>query len=400
MKQHYTKIPLFLLLFTLLIYLPGTSKAQCNCAAGMTPLTVVYDTSGLIPPANDSTIYKFPQFDPSIGTLVCVGLEGWVTGIVRMRLENDEIYPVNYVVKYSRTDQITGTGLGSPLSTSLTKNYGPYGLAASDGVYFSGPDYKTIGPDTVVNNKLISTVISSNVTPFLGNGQVNFSYRVTGSTVVTGSSNYIFSVSSIDRLHFRLTYSYCTLNLLAANIRNFTAVKKDNQTVLLNWVTQNEEINNRYEIEYSKDGRNFKTIGTTAAHTEGAADAEYEYQHNLATTDAGKLFYRVKQINSSGQAHYSQVGIITLDEGAIKFAIYPNPAKNRINLEWSSLQSGDIQVEIINNIGQQVFKKIYPMAGNNLIVLDLPAHIGPGLYYVRTKDATNNTQQLTKLLIH
>lgn len=387
-------------LILVLAYIPDKAQAQCNCSGGQPPLTVVYDTSGLIPPANDSTVYNFRQFDPTLGTLVCVGLEAWVTGIVRMRLENDEIYPINYTIKYTRSDKVSGTGLGTPLQNNLTKNYGPYPLAESDYIYFSGPDYKAIGPDTVLFNKLISTTISSNVTPFLGAGVVTYSYRVSGSTVVTGSSNYIFSINSIDRLRFRLTYSYCPNNLLAAGIKDFAATKKGSQAVVLGWTTQEEESTNNYEIESSKDGRVFQSIGSVKANSEATADAKYEYQHNLTQSVGGKYFYRIKQISANGEAKYSAVRTVVFDNGKTeKFALYPNPARGRVNLEWSGALAGDMRVEILNNAGQQVYVKTFEMAGSSMINLDIPTTITPGLYFIRTKDLTTNVQRLTKLVI-
>jgi Secretion system C-terminal sorting domain len=397
MKQHYTKIPLFLLFFTFLIY-HSNVKAQCSCSGGAAPLTVVYDTSGLIPPANDSTIYNFPQFNPSTGTLVCVNLEAWVTAIVRMRLENDEIYPIEYRIRYNRTDRITGTGLSTAMQNSLTKNYGPYPLTESDGNYFSGTDFKAIGPDTVLNNKLISTTISSNVAPFLGNGVVSYSYRVSGTTQVIGSTNYIFSINSIDRLRFRLTYQYCPNNLLAASIKEFAAVKKSADAVQLSWITENEEKTNSYDIEVSKDGRNYKSVITKSAVAANAA-ANYQHIYNLAATDGGKLFFRVKQKTVQG-TRVSPVQILVLDEATQSFTVYPNPAHKHFNIEWSQPQTGPIQVEVVNSMGQQVFSKNYNLNGNTLMSVDLPNTIGPGLYYIKTKDPQTKIQQLTKLVIN
>ena len=122
MKQHYTKVPIFLAFFFLLFYLPTQINAQCLCENGNVPQTVTYQQTRNIRPIDDSTNFDLSQFNPDLGQLICVNVFSFVTGIVRMRLENDEIYPVTYRVTYQRTDQIQGPGLTPAITNRMTKN--------------------------------------------------------------------------------------------------------------------------------------------------------------------------------------------------------------------------------------------------------------------------------------
>ena len=227
MKQHYSKVPYLLAFLTLLFYLPSPLNAQCLCENGNVPQTVTYQQTRNIRPIDDSTNFDLLQFNPDLGQLICVNVFSYITGVVRMRLENDEIYPVSYRINYSRTDRIQGPGLGTDITNTFIKNYGPYNLAATDGNYFSGPDFVGIGPDSVLKNKYLNRNLSSGLVPFLGYGSLRYNYKVTGRSTVSGSINYIFSVSSQDIVTVGLTYSYCPTGLLGTDIKDFAAARKN-----------------------------------------------------------------------------------------------------------------------------------------------------------------------------
>ena len=115
-----------------------------------------------------------------------------------------------------------------------------------------------------------------------------------------------------------------------------------------------------------------------------------------------RLFFRIKKTNAGGKAGYSQVRVISLKSTSAisNFQVYPNPASKHINVEWSNSLTGNIGVGVLNTVGQQVYSQTFELNGSNTIKFDLPASVNPGLYYLLIKDLSNNTQQLTKLLIH
>ncbi len=400
MKQHYTKVPLFLAFFTLLFYLPTQLSAQCLCANGDAPQTLTYQQTRNIRPIDDSTNFDLMQFNPDLGQLICVNVFSYITGIVRMRLENDEIYPVSYRINYQRTDRIQGPGLSPDITNNFTKNYGPYNLAASDGNYFSGPDFIAVGPDSVLKNRYLNRTLTGGLTPFLGYGTLAYNYKVTGRSTVTGSINYIFSVNSQDIVTVGLTYSFCPTGLLGTDIKDFSAAKRSNAEVQLNWTTVNEIRGNRYEIEVSRNSSEFVNVGSVQANTvEGSTASNYEFPYHLTNPGAGNMFFRIKQINTAGKVVYSPVRLIAFEKTKTGFSIYPNPTRTKVQMQFDEPLRGNFKVDIINLSGQIIHSRNISLQENTNISFELATAPPAGVYYLRAKEQNGNKTYSGKLII-
>jgi len=397
MKQCYTKLPI-ILAFTLLAYLP--THAQCSCEDGTAPLVLTYQQTRIIRPIDDSTNFDILQFNPDLGQLTCAEVFSYITGVVRMRLENDEIYAVSYRINYQRTDQIQGPGLSPAITNNFTKNYGPYNLAASDGAYFSGPDFTSVGPDSVLKNKYLSRNIS-NLTPFLGYGTLAYNYKVSGKTTVTGSINYIFSVSSQDIVTVGVNYRYCPTGLLANNMKEFAAVRKSKSDIQLSWITENENKDNRYEIEISRNGQAFEKAGSLQASTApNSTSTKYDYSYHADQAISGQVYFRIKQTTAGGKVIYTPVRSISFVEGQGKgFGVYPNPAVRSVSMMFDSPLNGDYSIELTNLIGQIVQKRTVRVSNTNVITIELSGTAAAGVYNLRARSMSTNAVYSSKLII-
>ena len=394
MNQCYPKVPYIMALIILILYLPRQVNAQCTCSDGSTPQTRV-EMFSVYFPSNSNAPIQVPQFNPSSGTLVCVQARVYLTSVVRLRLENEDIVPVSYDVHYTRNDVFSGPGINPNVTGSRHITYGPYPLAAMDATTGSGPDYKFIGPDTVYN-KVLYEVTTSDVVNYLGTGTVNFNYNSTVISYATGSDFYSLSINSINKLDFDLTYSYCTNVVLASNIKNFSATLIDNNNVSLRWTSLNESKNNLYEIQVSQDGKQFKSAGTTRAQSVDGSSAKYAYQYHADKSTNGKLYFRVRQ--STGSA-YSEIKTVTFaDNHTGKMSIYPNPVVRNLVLDFDEPVNGDYQVFLTNQVGQVVYGTKIRMNNSNtmqVLIKDPPA---PGIYYVRATNLSTNKSLTGKIL--
>src|SRR5271169_7130366 len=147
MKKFYPKFILKLLF--IFIVLSYSNRLLAQCPGGYVSGAVAYDTTVSTGSGNYLTQFSFPKFNPQNGMVTCVKLCLTITGRVSMLLENNVNSPATYNINYKRKDTLTGPGLSSPLANQISVNYGPYTLATSDGIPFSGPDFISIGPDTV-----------------------------------------------------------------------------------------------------------------------------------------------------------------------------------------------------------------------------------------------------------
>lgn len=400
MKELYTTVPKWAFLF-LFVYLPTHSSAQCLCSDGSAPQQLSFSQTRKITPLDDSTDFFIPQFDPSIGQLGCVELYTRLTNIVRMRLENDETFPLNYRVTYQKDMRLQGPGLTPDLTNSFSKNYGPYALAESDGNPFSGPDYVFIGPDTVMRNKYVGRNITSNVVPFLGNGILTYNYKASGKTTVTGGVNYIFSVNSIDSVTVGVNYNYCTNGLLAVGMRDFNAVRKARQDVLLSWTTQNELSSNRYELEFSTNGTDFRSIGGLKAQTAaGSKSSTYQFPYHF-TQEKGTVFFRVKMVSVTGSATYTAIRSLSADAAmGTGLGVYPNPAKQKVMLQFDNPLQGAYEITLVSMNGQTLLSRnINFTHSTQQFEVDLGEKTPAGVYYIRAREVNTNRSFVSKVMV-
>ena len=117
---------------------------------------------------------------------------------------------------------------------------------------------------------------------------------------------------------------------LPLHLLNFSGIKRAGYNEL-QWQTADEVNTKSFEIERSTDGRNFVTVATV--DSKGSNNNSYTVQDNVVYS--GKLFYRLRMVDVDGRFTYSQVIWIN-SIGGNRVSIYPNPAKDWININIGS----------------------------------------------------------------
>lgn len=158
---------------------------------------------------------------------------------------------------------------------------------------------------------------------------------------------------------------------------SFTAKNKING-VELTWQVVNEINMVGYDVEWSKDGQNWEKLGGVPAQNKQTVTT-YNYLHQ--TPETGLNYYRIQQIDSSGEITYSKTLTVTIEtqQDIKELQVYPNPAANTIFFI----------VPPIFNINQNVTLVVYDHVGritlkqtgkvmDGLQVTALPA----GVYYI------------------
>lgn len=392
MKNYLHTLPYFLL-FLVLAYIPPKSYAQCLCSGGdpATPLTYYYklDTSN-----GASATISFPKFDPAVGILSCVRFNDTLSLVTISEVINMSPFAVTYRFLLNVTNNITGPGIS--ISESATRNYGPTVLAGSG----SGGDRTTYGPDTLFELDAHQTNTSS-VASYLGStGNVDFVYTVNGGLISQqGGIDYIHQISSKYWGGFRLTYYWCPNLVLATNIKNFSAYKKD-RAVLLKWVTDNKTPGSSYEIEYSIDGNNFSGIGKADSKDIAGNTTQHEFQYAAGTTASGKIYFRIKQIDAQGKVSYSSIRIVDMNENsAAGFIVYPNPVERNISMQFDRSLNGNYVVEVTNLAGQVMHHRNIKLNNVNNVQFELTNPPPSGMYYLKLTDSKSKLSYSNKLII-
>ncbi len=396
MNKLYPKI--FIIGTFLLAMLSPHSNALAQCPHGYVPSGVAFDTTVSTGSGNYATQFSFPKIDPQNGMVICVKLCLTITGRVSMFLENNVTSPAIYNINYNRKDTLDGPGLSSPLSNQVTVSYGPYNLAASDGTPFSGPDFQSIGPDTVLQSVSICHTItdSTDLSQFYGLDSVTYNYSINAGASVTGSGDYLFSVATTGTVNYKLEYCICPIVVLPLNVHDFFAKKVEATKAELKW-TGVEDVENsyRYEIELSKDGHHFSSVGTVQKNA--SINNVYKYVYHSQDNMPGVRFFRIKQVYSNGYTRFSEIRTVELERSPIpKFSIYPNPSNGIVGIKFDNIPGGQMLVQVFNTQGQIVMKKEVATSGLPFWQME---PLQRGVYWMKMTDTQSRLSCVNQLII-
>src|SRR5579871_128242 len=408
MKHIYSSLFALVILFS--ISVPLRVHSQCLCSGG-SPATPITYLDTVLPTQASTTIFTFPQFDPSIGTLSCISFNDTISVVVTTAARNtDTTNGHNYIFQTTITDAVNGPSNSGPMNWLATfgvanQSYGPTYLD-TDKIDLHPPqprlpdDSTTFGPDTLLNH-VVGAGTPPSITPFLGTGTVNFSTNLTGgATALLGGVNYVTGIKSNSWGAFRLSYYWCPAILLAENIINFTAAKNGG-FVQLQWITENEQTGFTYEIEYSTNSSTYTPVGFLQSSQTPDVNAKYQYQYAINSNAPEKIYFRVKRIGLDGKATYTAIKSVNLNgNAAAGMQVYPNPARGSVIFEFDQIQNGNFCIQLVNTAGQIIQQNAVTILGTNQIRLNLTSNPAHGLYYLYAKDLTHNQQYITKVLVN
>ncbi len=147
------------------------------------------------------------------------------------------------------------------------------------------------------------------------------------------------------------------------------------QSILVEWVTASEVNNERFDIEWSQDGRYFHTVGSQKGRGTTLSLQEYAFTHMDPV--AGDNFYRIRQVDFNGSLSFSVIRHARF-KARTNVQVYPTVVED--NLFVTGLP-GPLTLEIFSISGHLVH--IQKEVDNGMI--DLSA-LNPGLYIVRLGD--------------
>lgn len=392
MKNYLHTLPYFLLFF-ILAYSPTESYSQCTCSGGApaTPLTYYSKLDTTDVPVS---MISFPKFDPSTGILACVTLRDTTSLISVSGVRNTASSDVTYEFLLNVNNRITGPGIS--INQNASRNYGPSLLTA----YGTVNDSTSYGPDTLFQNAIHQNS-SSSVSSYLGgSGNIDFEYKVNGGGIATdGGLNYRYQIHSKYWGGFRLTYYWCPNILLASNIRDFAALKKD-KAVLLTWLIENKASGTTYEIESSHDGSSFTVVGKSDPAAIAGSTTNHEFQYDPGATTSLKLYFRIKQKDASGKITYSAIRTVMMNEDSpAGFMVYPNPVSRKVSMQFDRSLNGNYTIEVTSLAGQIIYNRNVRLHNNSNLQFELTNLPPSGIYYLKMTDIKSNRSYSHKLIV-
>ncbi len=189
-----------------------------------------------------------------------------------------------------------------------------------------------------------------------------------------------------------LTSCSFPISVLPVSWETFKATVQSAKTVLLNW-TVAQQINNKgYFVEHSHDGTKWESIGYIENNGENTSAT---YSFTDAAPFIGKNYYRIQQEDLNGNNSYSDIQILDM-ELTEQVAIWPNPAKNIVNIqEQNNAGAYNINAEIFNQSGQRVSVSQLHSGINTVNINSLPS--GYYIVHIDLSDGESYNQKIVKL---
>jgi len=167
-------------------------------------------------------------------------------------------------------------------------------------------------------------------------------------------------------------------------------VNNTGKTNVLKWTTASEKDNEGFEIERSRDGYQFETIGFVAGNLNSSTLQYYQFiDENLVEN---RYYYRLKAIDKFGNSDFSEIRTVST-KLENKLVIQPSLVTDWLEVSSNSSSNGKI---ILNDINGATISQIdvESDAPIKLNVSDLVS----GLYFVHFVDDIGNfaTQKFVK----
>lgn len=162
-------------------------------------------------------------------------------------------------------------------------------------------------------------------------------------------------------------------------------------SIQISWTTVSELDNSHFELGYSRDGKQFKKLATIAGAGTSVHTQQYTYDHELE--ESGTYYYRLKQVDFSGNATYSKVIVANALCKDQSFLVFPNPIVQGTTAEVTFLNDYERPVwTLYDIIGRPLesWKKV-PRVASDKVSLDLSAYAS-GIYFLQ--DQKGNSQRI------
>lgn len=177
---------------------------------------------------------------------------------------------------------------------------------------------------------------------------------------------------------------------LPLHLLSFTG-KRDKEKIVLNWRTDNELNTSHFIIERSANGATFDPIGrVTANNNSGINNYAFDDLHPFN----GINFYRLRQVDIDAQFKYSPIVKILMSERIDDMKVYPNPATDKINIEFATTQK-NILINIFDATGKLVSTNA--LAGAAVLLINTSS-LAKGTYWMQVSDGliTKQTRFIKK----
>lgn len=191
-----------------------------------------------------------------------------------------------------------------------------------------------------------------------------------------------------------LTYSTpLAIGTVPVTYTNFTG-ECSNAGAVLNWSTATEVNNDRFEVERSRNGVEWNKVGTVRGNGTTVSSKDYKF----IDAEGGNALYRIKQIDTDGRFEYSKVVSVNCSVAGGGVKVFPNPARNLVQIVLRSEQRSSVTIQLVDNLGRVILERNEDVfQGSNTLKIGLN-NIPAGTYSLRVVDGKNSSVHKLSIL--
>jgi hypothetical protein len=164
----------------------------------------------------------------------------------------------------------------------------------------------------------------------------------------------------------------------------------------LSWNTSSEFNSSHFDLEYSRGGEYWFTIGTLDAAGYSNELLDYSFIHeNVAS---GDQYYRLVQFDLDGISKTYNALAISCNTSDSHFNIYPNPSDGQFQILLNSPKlKGAAKVSVINAMGGESYSRSIDVKEgiNTFMISDI---LAPGIYYIIVS-SSNGYREILKHIV-
>ncbi len=176
---------------------------------------------------------------------------------------------------------------------------------------------------------------------------------------------------------------------LPIKLLSFNAAKQ-NKSANLSWETSIETNSNYFDVQTSRNGTDWQSIGTVAAAGNSNTVKRYSFEH--VSPGKGINYYRLKLVDIDAQFEYSQTRAITFTTGT-SITVSPNPTADKIFI--TSGNTGTLESLTLYSAEGRLMQSFKNFGLGNGIDM---SRYGPGIYLLKIvdKDGTSEVMRIVK----
>lgn len=171
----------------------------------------------------------------------------------------------------------------------------------------------------------------------------------------------------------------------------FNARKSGEKDAFISWTTANEENTSHFIVQRSFDKISWSDVGTVGAAGNSIDIRNYEFLDvnvNSGRTSRLQVYYRLRMFDFDGRNSLSPIQSVVFSNGSTtksnEFLVYPNPATDGVQVEWSSENlDTPTALEIYDITGKLIYSQAV-LENTNQAYIDFgPAKLQSGLFLLR-----------------